>query len=58
MLCIRQFLYKKKLVVVDLPDSCIQNMILTSFISMVVLTTKTLYKKNKSGHAEYFVPFV
>ena len=26
---------------IDLPDTCIQNMISTPFISMVVLTTKT-----------------
>ena len=46
-------------------DTCIQNMIYTPFISMVVLTTKTQHyrkmfftKKNYSGHAEYFLHFV
>ena len=50
--------YMKKLVVVDLPDFCIQNM-----ISMVVLTTKAqIYipekcfkQKELFGHAEFTV---
>ena len=43
-----QFLYEKK-VVIDLPDTFIQNMIYTPFISMVVLTTNTKFKLQKNA---------